>query len=63
MLTGEIKGKIEGEIKGFLKVLSWTSPDLAQKYEAEIKAVKTEEELQKIEERIKSEIQAQKSQP
>ena len=51
-------GKVEGEIKGFLKALSWISADLAKKYENEVKAVKTEEELEKIEERIKKELEA-----
>lgn len=52
--------KKEGKIEGVLKILSWTAPELVKKYEAELKAAKTEQELDKIEAKIHKDLQAKK---
>ena len=54
---GKIEGRIEGRIKELLKMLSWTSPVLAEKYEQELCAAKTVEEFEKIEEMAKKDFQ------
>ena len=50
------EGKIEGKIEGVLEALSWTAPELAEKYENRIKFAQTEEELREIEKEIKEDL-------
>lgn len=55
--VGKTEGKIEGKIEELLKVLSWTSLELSEKYEVEVKSVRTIKEFERIEERIKKNIE------
>ena len=59
-IEGEIKGKIEGEKEGLLKILKWTAPELVMKYEIDIRAAKTEQDLQALEEKIRQDIEDKK---
>ena len=52
----EIRGITKGKIEGILESLSWTAPDIVQKYEAEIRAAKSEQELDGIKKKIKAEL-------
>ena len=61
-IEGKIEGKMEGRKEELLRVLSWTSPKLCEKYEAELRSAKTEEELEKLEEIIKKEHETEKQQ-
>jgi hypothetical protein len=52
----KIEGKIEGKIEELLNILSWTAPEIGKKYGEEIKGTKTEDELKKLENKIKKEL-------
>ena len=56
---GMIKGKIEGKIEELLEVLSWTAPTIIEKYQAQIKAAKTEQQLEAIKKDIRAELNQQ----
>jgi flagellar biosynthesis/type III secretory pathway protein FliH len=50
------EGIKKGKIESLLKFLSWTKPELMTKYEDEIKALKTEKDIETIEAKIKAEL-------
>ena len=55
-IEGRIEGKIEGRIEELLDNLTWTHPQIARKYETEIRAAKSEPQLDEIKKRIKAEL-------
>ena len=59
MIKGIEKGKIEGKIEELLEVLSWTAPTIIEKYQAQIKAAKTEQQLEAIKKDIRAELNQQ----
>ena len=50
------KGKIEGKIEELLEVLSWMAPTIVEKYQTQIQAAKTEQQLEAIKKDIKAEL-------
>lgn len=50
----------QAKTEELIKVLSWVSPNVLKKYENNLKKIKTVEELEAIEEKIRQEIQGQK---
>ena len=55
-LRGITKGKLKGRIEELLDNLSWTAPEIAEKYQTEIRAAKSEPELDEIKNKIKAEL-------